>query len=133
MASSEPSPWIAAAHAQLLHLWPKCLKQSRPSSLERACLRTLSLDRGYLNTPTAHERPSEAHALVERFHASDRCCTKQNQKQQHMRCAWAFEGLPMHAPLGFRNLSLDRGYLSVALMSSAHPVCLLHRARFCTA
>ena len=39
---------------------------------EPACFRTLSLYRGYLNTPTAHERPEEAHALVEKFQASDR-------------------------------------------------------------
>ena len=26
-------------------------------------------------------------------------------------CAWEFQGLPMHASLGFRTLSLDRGYL----------------------
>jgi len=42
---------------------------------------------------------------------------QQQQQQQHHTT---------HAPLGFRTLSLDRGYLSVALMSSAHPVLLLN-------
>ena len=95
----------------------------RSSTGSRQCCFRVACPSQFPAARTAHEHSSEAHALVipiarsmmSSAHQSidqgvdqTQLRNKQNKKQ-HMRCAWEFQGLPMHASLGFRTLSLDRG------------------------